>query len=600
MKDDNLDTLNSNTNKEINLSNALNDSDINSSRMNLKNINKVKNYSYISANKFNKSILDCNNKGYNELDPFNSDNVNVHSFKNIKNVKINSGASKSNINFYGNLVSNLSLNKFNNQNILYSKLPFFIANNVDELDSIDNKIKSDINELKAYYDKKLNFLTTERDELKRKVKMEKSLCQFVDNFDLINSKLCNEIDKIKEKHKYEMVLEKDKFDSRMQDIKNQLFKKIILHRDENRKLINNGAETRETIGKLQIKALVEELIFSSEAYENLYNLNKIMSNDIKIKNEEIKELKIQNNYSIKFINKLKEIIERYSIVISNISKSKDNILNNVRIKKFNICSSSSNEFCKSKYFNVNNKIKNDNLIKDNTSKCSLKSNCNLIDKKNLDESKLKYYEELNIYLNNQSNILNNLNYLYNNNHISDNLESTCVVQKEPIIFKIDKNDYNNNDKINIKNYNKDACYKKEMYISGKIIYKNLDKLSKLNNIKLKSINNKEISLDGIKQNNKYFEFKNYNKFLKESNLLFTENYLNINYNKKNIKFIKNNFVKDIFINSSNIKYNNKLINYPKLNVTNSSFASSYKNLKTSYDNFNNMLINRNMYYSLKK
>lgn len=200
------------------------------------------------------------------------------------------------------------LNSINDK--VNSKLPRFLFISKEDLFHLDHKLINDINQLKDYYERKIDFLSNERDELKRKVKMEHSLSQFVYNFDLINSKLCNEIDKIKENHKLEMMIEKDKFERRMHELKNLIFQKIILHRDETRQLIINGTSNREAIDKLQIKALVDELIYASDAYEALYSKNLEISSQLMLKDAMNEELKAANEFSMLEIQKLISLLRK--------------------------------------------------------------------------------------------------------------------------------------------------------------------------------------------------------------------------------------------------------------------------------------------------
>ena len=194
------------------------------------------------------------------------------------------------------------------------KLLFFSKEDLN----IPQNLLSEINNLKDYYEKKLEVLEAEKESYKRRVRMEQSLSQFIYNFDLVNEKLCDEIDKINENHKANMMIEKEKFETRMHELKNLIFQKILSHRDENRSLIIQGTSLRESLDKLQIKALIEELIFASDAYENLYNKNLYLVNKLLEKEIDINELNSSNKH-IK--NELLRLVSCLKTIKTQISKN---------------------------------------------------------------------------------------------------------------------------------------------------------------------------------------------------------------------------------------------------------------------------------------
>lgn len=175
----------------------------------------------------------------------------------------------------------------------------------------------DISLLKTYYERKLEALMIEVEDLKSKVKMEKSLGHFVENFDLINAKLCAEIDIIKSRHKNQMIVEKDKFEKRMHDLKNHIYQKIILYRDQTREQILNGSTQRELVDKLQIKALVEELEFASDSYEALYCRNKELETQMKDKDTLLIEESAKCLYLMKENSKLNENLRELQKLLKN-------------------------------------------------------------------------------------------------------------------------------------------------------------------------------------------------------------------------------------------------------------------------------------------
>lgn len=210
------------------------------------------------------------------------------------------------------------------ENLIIQQIPrlLFLSNEDNYL--LGKDLVRDINQLKLYFERKIDGLTAEVEDLKSKVKMEKSLGHFVENFDLINAKLCAEIDVIKSRHKNQMIVEKDKFEKRMHDLKNHIYQKIILYRDQTREQILNGSTQRELIDKLQIKALVEELEFASDAYETIYYRVKDIESKLKEKDAQL----LEENTKCKFLMRensklgsklaeLQQILEKEHIKLNN-------------------------------------------------------------------------------------------------------------------------------------------------------------------------------------------------------------------------------------------------------------------------------------------
>lgn len=213
-----------------------------------------------------------------------------------------------------------SINIVNSNDQEEQRIPKLLFFSKEDL-NLPQHLFAEINNLKEYYEKKLEVLESEKESFKRRVRMEQSLSQFIYNFDLVNEKLCDEIDKINENHKANMMIEKEKFETRMHELKNLIFQKILSHRDENRALIIQGTSLRESLDKLQVKALIEELIFASDAYENLYNKNIYLVNKLLEKEIEINELNSSNKH---LKNELLRLVGCLKTIKTQISKQRIN------------------------------------------------------------------------------------------------------------------------------------------------------------------------------------------------------------------------------------------------------------------------------------
>lgn len=166
-----------------------------------------------------------------------------------------------------------------------------------------------IEEIISNYENKIQILQLERDSFKRKLQNEKSLSNFIEKFDLLNKRLVDEMDKISYDHKNELINEKNKYEKKINQIKDLIFQKIIINRDENRMSIKEGATVREAVSQLQIRALCDLIHFSNESYMKLYDFNKKLVEEIRKKTGFEEELKGEIRILLKFIRKLREVTD---------------------------------------------------------------------------------------------------------------------------------------------------------------------------------------------------------------------------------------------------------------------------------------------------
>lgn len=196
-------------------------------------------------------------------------------------------------------------------NLEETEIPKYLFFKEEDLEKLPQEFITEIEKLKSYYEKKTNSLLSEINDLKTKIKMDKTLREFVVNFDKVNQKLCNEIDDIKTQHNFELNMEREKFNNQLNELKVDIFDKIVNYRDQTRELIVNGTSSREVQNKAQIKCLSDQLCYSSDAYEALFNKNIEMKFTVKKKDILITELENINK-------KYKQENGKLTLILKNI------------------------------------------------------------------------------------------------------------------------------------------------------------------------------------------------------------------------------------------------------------------------------------------
>lgn len=178
----------------------------------------------------------------------------------------------------------------------------------EDIEKLSTDLKDKITRLFVVKESKIKLLEDQIQDLKNKVKNQKSLQEFMDNFDTINKKLCNEIDSINEKNFLEITSMKNDFDIKHKNLKTDILNKIIKFRNSTKELIYKGTDLRYNILKAENNKYLDELQYCSDAYEKIYYDNIALKHLVAKRNLEKEELKVKLNFLLSkyYINNRKK------------------------------------------------------------------------------------------------------------------------------------------------------------------------------------------------------------------------------------------------------------------------------------------------------
>lgn len=166
----------------------------------------------------------------------------------------------------------------------------------DDLETISHDFKDRLLRLFVLKENKIKLLEDQIQDFKNKVKNQKSLQEFMDNFDTINKKLCDEIDSIKERNFLEVTSLKNNFDIKHKNLKTDILNKMIKFRNSTHQLIYKGTDLRYNVLKAENNKYLDELQYCSDAYEKIYYDNIALKHIIAKRNVALEEMKIQLNF----------------------------------------------------------------------------------------------------------------------------------------------------------------------------------------------------------------------------------------------------------------------------------------------------------------
>ena len=176
--------------------------------------------------------------------------------------------------------------------LLNIEIPKYLLMKEEDSNEIPNKILSEIQKLKFYYENRIEYLMAEINDLKNKLKMDKTIKDFIDNFDKVNQRLCSEIDKIKLEHNYDLKLQHEQFYQRLNNFKIDIFQKIVDFREDTISTIYKGTSSREQNLKAQVTNLLEQLTYCYDSFEVLHNESNKLKQKLALANLANEELQI--------------------------------------------------------------------------------------------------------------------------------------------------------------------------------------------------------------------------------------------------------------------------------------------------------------------